>query len=276
MKTLLFLALIVTLSISSFAQKGMNIEIIANPGMSMGGNYKYQDFYTPDIINLHKTFTFGYNTGVATGYNFNEKSGIRLGVLYSKQGQNSEANWIDPYSLNVTTKRTVSLNYLKIPLQFHYLFSPEKKISFTFSAGLYGGLLLNYKDENKISYSTLDGTTINTYTATDETYTNALATVNGTFTEIDTFTIKPYKTYDFGGTVAVGLQFKLTERISIPIMLNYQIGFMDIKNYHSEYRTSNIYNQNPSFWGENESSNPNALPYLNALLGIKTGLIINL
>jgi len=251
--TLLFTA-------TAYSQKGFNVEIIAQPGLSMGGRYEIKDgfgYYDP-WENESKIFTFGLNTGAQIGYNFNNKLGISMGLCYSQQGQKYNYNL---YRRNLI--RTVNLNYLKLPIQFCYIKASEKRVSFTLSTGLYFAYLLNYKDENNDG-SIAKGTS---YTVTH-------------YPTNYTFKIEPYKSIDFGGILSAGLQFKLLDKIYIPVKLNYQIGMINIKNKNSYYTYGNL--DFYQYWGDITNSNtyntyPNkTLPYNNSSLELEIALKIML
>jgi len=274
--TLLSLA-VLFLSAASYAQKGMNIEILVDPGMTMGGKFQVpEDIVTLEggWASLKKAFTFGLDAGASFGYNFTDYIGLSLGVMYSKQGQGFKDYTWTVGNNNLVWKRTVSLNYLKIPIQANYILFPDKNISFTVSAGFYVGFLLGYKDKNEASAS--DGSAF-TATAKGSSYTQGYTTPDRSESETASFSKgKPYKSVDFGGLIGVGVSFKLTERLSIPIGINYQIGFIDVKNKACEY-TPNNSGESQLFWQNSDSDSPNAtLAYHNSSLELKIGLKLNL
>ena len=272
-KTLILLIVIILVSVATYAQKGMNIQILVDPGISMGGKYEVPENLSssdPGWVALKKSFTFGMDAGASFGYNFTETMGVSLGMLYSKQGQHYKDYTWTIGNENATWKRKVALNYLKLPLQFIYVINPEQKISFTISAGFYLSFLLGYIDENKATAS--DGSDF-TATAKGDTYSQTY----GSTTESAAFIGgKPYKSTDFGGLLGAGLQFKLSDKITIPLGLIYQIGFVDIKNKSCQYTQSSS-NDAQLFWQNSNNNSPNeTLSYHNSLLALKIGLKINL
>ena len=244
----------------------------------MGGKYEVPGDLTssdPGWVALKKSFTFGIDAGASFGYNFSETMGVSLGLLYSKQGQHYKDYTWTIGNDNATWKRKVALNYLKIPLQLNYIINPGEKISFTVSAGFYLGFLLGYNDENKAIASDGSGFTA---TAKGDTYSQTYTDSGGSSTDRSAAFIsgKPYKSTDFGGLIGAGLQFKLSDKISIPIGLMYQIGFVDIKNKACQY-TQNSSNNAQLFWQNSNTDSPNAtLSYHNSSLELKIGLKINL
>ena len=272
-KKLMLLLALLTFSVATYAQKGLSVQIIAEPGMCMGGKYEVptQIYSTSSWTKLKSEFfNFGINTGASVGYNFDDKKGVSLGLLYSFQEQNYKLyHWND--NGNSCVSKGVNLNYLKIPIQFNYITSPEKNISFTFSAGFYLAVLLGYYDVNNLT----------SFNASSNDFTSAkgmtlIETDNSGTTSNAAFLSKPYKSGDFGGILSAGLQFKLSDKIYLPVMLNYQIGFKDVKNESSQYTQSNSSNAH-LFWQYYGSSDPNeTLPFRNSTLGLKIGLKIKI
>jgi hypothetical protein len=268
-KSYLILIASVILSVGAYSQKGLDLEIIAQPGISMGGNYQHQS--APGIngiydwTNMNKAYTLGVNAGASIGYNFNDKISVSAGLQFSQQGQNYKDYTYTYKDMSIYHKRDVILNYLKIPIQFYFAPTSKKNVSFICSAGLYFGYLLNYKDKNTftVSYSVGDfGPYVNT--ASGMTYNE------GSTDSVYVLLSKPYKIYDLGGIVATGLQIKLSDNLFLPVMLNYQFGFIDVKNESSKYKHDN--SNNIFFW----KTPNNTLSYRNSSLGLKIGLKFNL
>ncbi|NVN93717.1 MAG: outer membrane beta-barrel protein [Bacteroidetes bacterium] len=273
MKRLLFFILLLAFGADNiYAQKGLNLQIIAQPGISFGGEFDVTKILTSTDtwVAMDKSLTINMNMGAELGYNFTDNMGVSLGLLYSHQGQKfSDYSWTIGNE-TVSWGRSVSLNYLKIPIQFNYISTPVQNISFMFSTGFYLGFLMSYTDENIISAS--DGSNI-TSTANGTTCTQTSTDNSGTTTESAAFVNgNPFNSFDFGGILAAGLQFKLTDKIFLPILLNYQIGFSDVKNQASQFTQSNSSNAE-LFWQGSNNNSPNAtLPYHNSSLGFKIAL----
>ena len=204
MKRKLFFILLLALGVGNiYAQKGLSLEIIAQPGISFGGEFDVTKSLTSTDtwVAMDKSLTVNMNMGAELGYNFTDNMGVSLGLLYSHQGQKfSDYSWTIGNE-TVSWGRSVSLNYLKIPIQFNYISTPVQNMSFIFSTGFYLGFLMSYTDENIVSASdgsnftsTANGTT---YTQTNGTKTESAAFVNG----------NPFNSFDFGGILSAGLQF---------------------------------------------------------------------
>ncbi|NVN94789.1 MAG: outer membrane beta-barrel protein [Bacteroidetes bacterium] len=258
-KNIIFILLLALGVDNIYAQKGFSIEYFGQPGISMGGEY-----YAHTIdISIKKTFTFNMKYGVLLGYNFNNNLGVSAGIHLDHLGQNYDdlANSDNGYIY--TEGKSISLTYFKIPFLINYTVNPKKQISFTFSTGIYFGFLYSYEDKYKYSSgSGFDYTTANGSSFTSDYNNISTSFVNG----------NPYNTTDFGGILAAGIQFNLSENISIPIMLNYNIGFSDIKNEASQYT---YINSTKLYWGNGKDQN-STLAFHNSSFGLKIGFKINL
>ena len=290
MKTIFCLIIFLfTLSDTIFCQQSdssnrkMSIEVIVQPQMTMGDNYMVPADSANSSTNskwvaMSRNTTMKFQCGASFGFLFNKKIGINFGVLYSSQGQKYKSySWSIPFS--ETFSRSVSLNYLKIPVQLCFISKNESKISFRCSAGFYFGYLLKYSDKSEVtSYTYWNGSneehiiSIAEKSVYTQTY-NYIGYVPHDHTY--TFLTKPYKSIDFGATAEIGLQYKLSERISIPILISYQRGFYNIKNSNSQY-VSGPYYYGPYFWSNivGGGIERNKIPYYNSSVGIKTGIRI--
>jgi hypothetical protein len=268
-------------SLLSTAQKGFTIQVSASPGFSWGGKYEiYKGFQQgywlyPGWDPLKKDLTVGYDAGAALGYNFSSTMGLSIGALYSKQGQDYNS-YTETNPVNLSSKtfeRKVALAYLRIPLLFNYVVNPKKTVSFATSAGIYFSFLIGYDDRNAKLYSA----NLNTPTAIFEAKGNSYTVTAGSASTVAYFTNgQPYKPTDIGGIVSVGVQFRLSGRLSIPLLVTYLAGFKDIKNKDCQYQVSNSGTELP-FWQGTRSDDPNAdLPYRNTSLEITFGLKISL
>ena len=81
-------------------------------------------------------------------------------------------------------------------------------------------------------------------------------------------TARPFKTADFGLTLGAGAQKRLTDKLFLFVMLNFQAGFVDIKNKSAQVKYSSsdiedIY----------QSAYPNtSVNHRNAALGLTIGV----
>lgn len=262
MKKKLTSILLLFLAIQTFSQKGFNIQAVLQPQATfLLGSWKT---YVPSQNDssqhtTEKVGTFGLEGGINVGYNFTDKLGVGIGFIYSAQGQNykdyegSESgyyaaigNWKESY----TVSRYLELQYLKIPVTFRINSDPEKIVSFNGNVGLYVGFLTQYFEVQKISGSYSETDFNYTYNTTSTSHGNDIDTkydtkgyIFGTpFSDSGTdkgkFLDQPYNSTDFGVTIGLGFQIRLTSKLFIPITLNEQIGFVDIKNSSSRYKDS--------------------------------------
>lgn len=247
-----------------FAQKGFNVQVAIQPGASfLTGEWQMQTHpSTGDYNTMKKSFTFGFEGGVNGGYNFTDNLGVSIGMFYSMQGQNYKGLSVTvPYGTNTLTQ-DIKLSYLKIPFRFNFNTDPKKSISFTGFAGFYLGFLTGYKQTNE-------------WVSSDSHNDPATVVMKGktiTYTQGGTeqydLVGKPFKSTNFGMTLGAGVQKKLSEKLFLQLMLNYQLGFGDIKNVSSQIRFSDTELHNVY-----ESDNPNrSVSHKNSALGLVIGL----
>lgn len=241
MKKLLILILFVPFVIAAgFAQKGFNVQIALQPGKSglSGDRFsKTSSGYTNAPI--YKDFTFGFAGGVNGGYNFTNHFGISTGLNYSHLGQNYTD--FELYELGDSTdpfayENKVSLTYLTIPLRLICGTNTDEPFSFSCYAGVYLGVLFSYKDTYKKTFGT---TSYYTETMQGEIITVDYYNIySGSFANEYELIGKPYKTMNFGLIAGAGVRKKISDKSAVLIMLNYQLGFADVKNLNCKYSTS--------------------------------------
>lgn len=241
MKKILFLMLFIPFILATgFAQKGFNVQIALQPGESglIGDKYsKISTGYTNAPI--YKDFTFSFTGGISGGYNFTNHFGISTGLNYSHQGQNYTD--FELYELGDSTssfsyENKVSLSYLNIPLRLICNTNTDEPFSFTCYAGVYLGVLLAYKDTYK---KTLGTTSYYTEIMKGETITVDYYNIySGSFTHEYELVGKPYKSINSGMITGAGVQMKTSDKSALQMMINYQMGFADVKNLNCKYSPS--------------------------------------
>jgi opacity protein-like surface antigen len=236
-KILIFLSIISFGTGCVFAQKGHYIQVSIQPGTSfiLGEKFSKKSIgYTNASID--KDFTFSFQGGINGGYNFTKYFGLSVGVLYSVQGQKyKKVKLVDSSDSTVFyLKNKVNLSYLKIPLRLHCNTDPEKPVSFTCYAGVYLDVLLAYRDTyNK----THDDLYYNQVIEGDEIrvdYGNGQKGYGSSYELVG----MPFKSINFGLTAGAGIQTKLSEKLALQIMIDYELGFSDIKNLKCKYSPS--------------------------------------
>jgi hypothetical protein len=268
-KVLLLLVCSLVVSLISFAQEGLHAAIFGiAQSKTIVGDFFVKTFPGNDIA-LKKEFAIGYQAGVAIGYGFSDNMGVNLGARYSVQGQ-SYADYKEVENdLTYTFKRSVELNYLKIPVHFTYIVEPTDAITFSAFAGFYYAMLLSYSDKTSFQYSSSQGTLFDgTATVSQDDYKWDY-TDHGVHS-LETFhlTSQPYKKSDFGLSAGAGIVLKLSDMIYVPVMLTYELGLADIKN-HSAAKTE--YNATATFWDETTDGNLSE-KYHNSSVGAMIGL----
>lgn len=259
---------------NTFAQKGFNLGLCLEVHSSMGGDFQVPtDLLSsnPGWINMDKDFRAGADLGLDGEYFFNDQTGLALGIHYVNLGVKFKDYTWSYAGASATLAKKIELNYVRIPVLFLWRNKLSDKLNFEVQGGIYFGILSAYHDESTISGN--NGTTV-TYSAEGDTYMRTDYSSGGQQTSTATFTSKPFESSDVGGIIAAGLQFKLSEKIWLPFLLNYQVGFTNVKNKSSSY---NYQGTTYVYWDDGIGNRPNlSLDYKNSSIGIKTGLIIKL
>ena len=176
------------------AQKGFSLSVKATPQLS---SFQNDDDNEISLILDRKT-TFNASFGVGAGYNFTQRAGIGMDVLYSLQGQR--------YGVNGTEIRQ-KVNYVKVPLYFSYNGDASKKVSFIGKLGPQVSILTDSKVTDK------DGEDL--ISDTKDRYSDAT----------------------FGAMAAAGAQFKLTNRLFLTTMTRFDYDFTNAEDDSYRYYT---------------------------------------
>jgi len=200
-------------------------------------NYGFQE--------LDYSRTFGFATGLAIGYNFENNFGVQVDINYATMGQdyfdvskdfcNIDVNG-DNKPEKVETFRYIDLSYVQIPIQFRYQSERVKKqiISFHAMAGPTLGFLTSAKmiyeadtayDGNivVISSDSID------YMVPDFFQTAATESAEAYFTGID-----------FGVSIDLGVDIYVTENIYITPAFKAYYGLTDINSKPTRERRKDI------------------------------------
>jgi hypothetical protein len=269
-KTILLIAAFFTLSGATFAQKKLTLDFTLQPGMSYGGDYFYDYKNNKMFAN---SFTFNLKFGANLGYYLNENMGVSIGLLYDHLGQNYKdyPHYYNYYE--ITLQKSTSLNYLKFPMLFNYIFNPKEQLSFTFTTGFYLSFLLKYTDEIKeINIPEMQGNPnypnyIVTEIASGSTFSHSTdpASLIDYKKENAFSNGNPFNSVDFGGIISAGILYNVSEKITIPVLLSYNLGFVNIKNTSSKVG-SHLY------W----DSENNSTAYHNSSFGLQLGVRMKL
>jgi hypothetical protein len=118
MRKLTLLAVAFLTAQLGFSQKGIELGVEFTPGISAILNdedfARGRDAGGDDYLNFNAG-TFGFNTGLTVGYNFNDGLGVVSGILYSQQGQ----NYVTNVSLSAGEEQSTfnrTINYVRLPL----------------------------------------------------------------------------------------------------------------------------------------------------------------
>jgi hypothetical protein len=175
-----------TMNNEAKAQQGFSLSVKATPQFSFLQN---QD--DNDNSRLEKKATFTASFGAGAAYNFTNRSGVGLDVLYSLQGQRYKTNGVE------TNQK---INYMKLPLYFAYNTDATRPVSFTAKIGPQLSILtdsrLTDKDGNDIKSDTKDR----------------------------------YKDATVGGMAAAGLQFKLDKQLFLTTTARFDYDFTNAED----------------------------------------------
>jgi hypothetical protein len=173
------------------AQKGFNLSVKATPEFSFLLNKDDNDNHL-----YNSKATFNTNFGIGAGYNFTEKLGVAIDVLYSMQGQK--------YKLS-GREYDQKVNYIKVPLYFTYNSNPAKPISFSGKIGPQASFLSTSK----------------------LTYNNGKDSVGNTNAR--------YEKATFGGAAEAGIQLRMDRNLFLTAGVRFDVDFTNAedKDYSS-------------------------------------------
>lgn len=170
------------------AQQGFSLSLKATPQFSFLNNKDDND-----NSSYKRKATFNTNFGIGGGYNFTNKLGVGLDVLYSLQGQRYTLN-------NGNVEYNQKNEYVKIPLYFSYNTDASKAVSFIGKVGPQVSLItsskLDDKDGNKIVGDTKDR----------------------------------YKSATFGGMALAGAQYKLDKNLYLTTAVRFDYDFTNAED----------------------------------------------
>lgn len=168
------------------AQKGFSASVKATPQFSFLQN-KDDNFNN----NYENKATFNTNFGVGSAYNFTDKFGVGLDVLYSLQGQR--------YKLSGTEYNQKN-EYIKVPVYFTYNSNSSKKVSYVGKIGPQVSFIISSKVDDK------DGKTV--------------------FSDVK----DRYKSATFGGAALAGVQFKLDQNLYLITAARFDYDFTNAED----------------------------------------------
>jgi Outer membrane protein beta-barrel domain len=170
------------------AQQGFSLSVKATPQFSF-----LQNKTDNDNSNFSRKATFNTNFGIGGSYNFTNRLGLGVDVLYSLQGQRYKLS-------NVAKEYNQKNEYVKIPLYFSYNTDASKAVSFIGKVGPQVSFItsskLNDKDGNKVIGDTKDR----------------------------------YKSATFGGMALAGAQYKLQRNLYLTTALRFDYDFTNAED----------------------------------------------
>ena len=268
------------------------IEFTFQPqNITINGKVIQYDYSTdiPPVV-FQKQLTYGYNVGLMIGIEAGKKFAVNIGLLYANDKQNFKDEsrngsiYFDSttYFYNHTYTTSLALNYLNIPIQLTYESSIGKKLSFICSGGICFSKLLDYTIQTRQNHYDQE-----VHNAQSVYYSNTKSTsasdgsINITstyaqnpvyFMHSETYALKkePFYKSDFKLTGGAGIEYKISAKLSFPILFTYELGLLNIKNPHSyyqlPYRPYGAYTNDVPLW---ENSDPLKVSAMGLTIGVK-------
>jgi hypothetical protein len=184
--------------LSDFDQSGLNIGLET----AINGTFiiHQQTYGLSRLMPYSPSIKFA--AGALFGYNFSEHAGIVLGFGYCGAGQNYH-DYLD----GETFTKSVSMNYIQVPLLFKYIFNTDETTQPYLMGGFQVGSLLN-----------------STVVINDSTQSPS------DLKQVKTTTTKFFQPYDMGFRIATGEDFQLDDNISFNAGIVIYYGLPDINN----------------------------------------------
>jgi hypothetical protein len=264
----------------ALAQSKFSVGAVMQPQVSVvnGDYYIYSGNVTDKYPSLDKKTSIKYSLGIESAFNFSRSFSLNLSVMYSRQGQDFGSKLMAPYvTMNgAEFSFSTSVDYLKIPLSLECRLNPDKKITVVLYTGMYYGYMVKYSiTHGRIDYN--DPPTDPSEFTSTYTTTKYVTELNSNVPHYDEIyyplTDEAYVRTDIGMQIGSGVEIKISDKIKIPIFINWDFGFTDIKNYNSII-INYIYGYDNKFWQIYSDKNLSE-GFSNSTLGIKTGVRIS-
>ena len=210
MKFLKTTALLLFIAVNTNAQEAKTLHY----QLSLGTNYTmpYQKKWSLLDTRHEYSGSFGYFSELLVHYNMKPKVTLRSGINYN---YTQFEEW---YLVNYSTASfKVNKSSLRIPLLFTYY--PLKDTPISVSAGPYIGILLSAKEKGSGYFYTSELTIED---ENDPVFQNPIS--------IDNDIKDIYKNVDYGMTIELNYDFKLTPNIKSVVLTRFSYGLTDIIN----------------------------------------------
>lgn len=199
MKQITALLIFIALSTGTFAQEGMWLGIKGTPQSTWMFNADEADH--PEFLYQP---TIRASFGLTFGFNFSDRAGLAMDVLWSDQGQRYEFSG---------SEYSTRLRYLKIPFMLNINSNPDRMGFVFLNVGPQFGFLLSADADDIFADGDID--------PDDGDF--------GIFNEnadID----DAYRTFNFGAMFALGVGFNITEFLQFTTALRGDFAFTDAED----------------------------------------------
>lgn len=201
MRKLTLLAVAFLTAQLGFSQKGIELGVEFTPAATLILND--EDFAAGDDLNFQGTF--GFNTGLSVGYNFNDGLGLVSGIIFSQQGQNYVTAF-DGVAKGDQDVFNRTLSYVRLPLLLKINSDPSASSGTYFRFGPHFDFLTGAK----YSYDA-KGSVLNPYDTNGEI---------SLLTDPDYKDLNIYNKFVFGITLEFGGSANINENMKITFMLS--------------------------------------------------------
>ncbi|MBI3500815.1 MAG: hypothetical protein HY063_03390 [Bacteroidetes bacterium] len=246
-KTLAAVLTLLLLTVTSFAQKNLNMQFVIQPGNSfISGQWRNLAAYNAPPFK--RGITPALDAGITTGFKFKgkagkkvvyddmyesgfylaDKIGISTGLFYSFCGE----NYKKMQQQEIAWQRNLRLQYLKVPLRVEFIKGKKEENQLIYTLGFYAAYLTWYKETNTVTSKDEQSSAVTKGTSTVVTYTATGIPPASAYYNLQS---KPYNPFDYGALLGVGMQKKLNSDWQLQLMVMGQKGFADIKNKNAQY-----------------------------------------
>ncbi|SDM41587.1 Outer membrane protein beta-barrel domain-containing protein [Catalinimonas alkaloidigena] len=193
MKILPTLAVLLSCSFPALAQQGLHVGLVSSYNTTWV--LDQQMFDSPEF-EVVPSYAFA-PVGLSVGYHFSDEVGLFGQAILTNIRQTFDVEELDV----AIGERTTELQYLNVPILFRFSSSPDRTVGFNFYIGPQFSFLLRGEER-----FTFDGGT-----------NSPFLTYEATYASTDNDDKYQFNTFDFGGVIAFGAFFNLTEDLYLTL-----------------------------------------------------------
>jgi hypothetical protein len=249
--------------------QGFSMGFYLQPQMTkIGGDITYET--TNAVYKIKPETSYGFAFGLQSAYHFSTSTALSFGVTFSTQQQNYEdLSLMTAPDVQSKTTYSTRVDYIKLPLLFEYTLNPDKKVAFNIYGGLHIGFLASYNIKSSVDVSGPGSSDNYSLAMTASNTSIAAHVVSNDTTDLVyvSLTEECYNTFEVGAQFGAGIVWNVSDKFSIPVSLNYEFSFSDMRNSGSYWDSGH---GNASFWDFSDTNSSG--PIKNSLLGLRIGV----